>query len=295
MAEMIKTKQAEWEKYAGIRTKPRYLLLEPEEGQHYFPIARQPICSHEIVQSLGDDVIQYILIQSLYRNLYEIAKIETGIIYAQAITIATNQNFPPEIAMDAFTVAIDEVYHAYRASDIMQQLSLKTAILPLSFPTAQLELALSQAKHIIPLNLHQDFQLVAVSITESIIGSEAASLTKEEGIHKTMREFTYDHMVDEVRHSRIFAMILRTFWSSMPKCNQEIIGKVLPTFISNIFQPESQKLFDRMVLQAVGISEEKIDLIMDQTYTEGTSPLEKKNQGNIDNVLKFLYECEVFI
>jgi hypothetical protein len=294
-AHVFQTKRADWEKYSAIRNKPGYVLSEPEEGQYYFPLARQPLCFHELVKSRGNSTIEYLLIQSLYRNLNEIADIETGIIYECAIAVASNKNFPSEITMDAFTVAIDEVYHAYLATDLIQQLSTKTGILPLKLPTTQLELAMLQTKRIIPPSLHKDFELIAVSITESLIGSEAGNLAREEGLHKTVKEFTYDHMVDEVRHSRIFNMILRTHWSNMSSSNQEIISKVLPNFISSIFQQESQKLFDKALLIAIGFSEDEIDHIIRETYMESESAFVKRDQKAIDNILKFLDECEVFM
>lgn len=289
----MSTKQTEWEKYSAIRTKPKYILSEPEEGQYYFPISRQPICSHEIVKSLGDDIIQYILIQSLYRNLNEIAIIEGILIYEYAIGVATNKFFPSKISMEAFTIAIDEAYHAYRAADIMDQLRIKTEITPLHFPASQLDFALSRAKLTIPDTLLKDFVLVAVSIAESTIAHEAGSLLSEKGVHKTMREFTYDHMVDEARHSRIFVSILQAHWSNISTYDQEIIGKALPIFISSIFKQDSQKLFDRTVLEAIGLSEEKIERILYETYIEDASAFFKRNRGILNNITKFLNKCNV--
>jgi hypothetical protein len=288
-------KHRKWTKLSAVRTKPDYVVPEYDNATPLFPIERQPVLTHNIVNSLNSEKRKFILVQSLYRYLHEISDIETGFIYETAIRIAMSQNFPKVVSMDAFTVAIDEVYHAYCAVDLIDQLQQQLNIAPLEFPKTQFETAILETKRILSPTLHKDFEIVAVSISESLIGSEAGELSKEENLHKTVRDFTYDHMLDEVRHARIFVEVLKSHWSSLTPKNQTIFKEVLPKFISAIFRPDTQMIFDKKVLKAVGLEEAKVQQIINDTYTENNPISSDRDRKVMNNIFKFLDKCNIYL
>lgn len=283
----------QWTKLAAVRTKSDYLVPKYESCTPLFPIERQPILSHDIVSALPLEKRNFILVQSLYRYLHEISDIETGFIYETAIRIAMNRNFPKEVSMEVFTVAIDEVYHAYCAVDLIDQLQRQLSISPIEFPTTQFETTILETKRMLTPTLHKDFEVVAVSISESFIGSEAAELSKEENLHKTVRDFTYDHMLDEVRHSRIFVEVLKSHWSNLTPKSQAIFIEILPKFISGIFHPKSQMIFDRKILKAIGLEETKIEKVINDTYTEDNLVAPDRDRKVMNNIFKFLDKCNI--
>ncbi len=288
-------KHLKWTKFAAVRTKPDYLVPKYEGNTPLFPIERQPILSHAIVKALAFEKRNFILVQSLYRYLREISDIETSFIYETAIRIAMSPNFPKEVSRAAFTVAIDEVYHAYCAVDLIDQLQQQLNIVPLEFPTTQFETAILEIKRMLSPALHKDFEIVAVSISESLIGSEAGELSKEENLHKTVRDFTYDHMIDEVRHARIFVEVLKAHWSGLAPKSQTIFKELLPKFISGIFRPESQMIFDKKILKAVDLNETDIQKVISDTYSEDNSVESERGRKFINNIFKFLDKCNIYL
>src|SRR6056297_2995018 len=119
----IEKLQTQWEGRATVRARPRRLL--PDSNGYFFPKSRQPLCFHPLIQTLGSDAIDFILIQSAYKFMWDIAQIETNIVNEVAEKIANNRYpipFPESLTFSALTVLVDESYHAYVARDFMNQL-----------------------------------------------------------------------------------------------------------------------------------------------------------------------------
>lgn len=294
--DLFSSKQMFWEKYSSIRSKERYQLSDVNIGEYYFPISRQQICNNEFIQSLGEEKKTFILTQSLYKNLHDIIEIEPTLIYNQAIAVAKNYTFSSKIRIDAFTVAIDEAYHGYQAADIMEQVKEKTKIEPLKFPDfTQLGFAIQKTKEQLPSELYDDFELIAISIAENTASREAGSLLSEKDLQKTLKQYTYDHMIDEARHSRIFLAILYEHWRRMPIERRTVICKVLAVFVNYLLRQDSQKFFDEIILNALDISQNKAKKILSNIYLqENESAYKAKNRSAFNNITKFLEEAGLF-
>ena len=122
-----------WERRATVRSRPQRQLSE-NEG-HFYPISRQPLCSHPLVKNMGEDAIQFILIQSAYKFMWDIAQIETRLVNNVAEKIANDRftvKFPEGMKFNGLTVLVDESYHAYVARDFMHQLYGATKVSPIA-------------------------------------------------------------------------------------------------------------------------------------------------------------------
>ena len=71
--------QEKWESRATVRSRPRNVFDSSNSG-YFYPMSRQPIAIHPLLQKMGDEAIQFLLIQSLYKYSNDISKIETKIV-----------------------------------------------------------------------------------------------------------------------------------------------------------------------------------------------------------------------
>ena len=285
-----------WEKKSAIRSKPRYVLGDLKKGQYYFPKPRQLLCFEESVIKKGEETIEFILTQTLYKHYNDIIQTEPTLIYDEALRIFMDSDFDSETRLEALTVAIDEAYHGYQAADLMQQIIIKTKIEPLEFPERNhLRWAIAKTKDLIPEKYHEVFNLIAVAIAENSSNREAGSLLIESNLEESSKQFTYDHMVDEGRHARIFLHILKSKWARTSKESQNAIAEVLPTFVSWVLNPESHKDFDRTILKHLNFSEEEIKKILSRVYNQsGGDSYHMKLESSFNNLSKFLEEAGLF-
>jgi hypothetical protein len=120
-----RSKVDRWDKVASVRSRPRRFIGENNTAGYYYPIARQPLCIHPLVQGRGEEDIKFILIQTAYKFMRDIAFVETEIINNTAQKIYSNRfsfKFPLELRLDILSVIIDEAYHAYVALDFIHHL-----------------------------------------------------------------------------------------------------------------------------------------------------------------------------
>jgi hypothetical protein len=113
--------QEVWEKSSSIRSRPRRIVELDSENMFFYPESRQPLCIHPLVVAKGIDAKRYILTQSLFKFMHDVAILETEVVNSGAILVANNKldvNFPESMRHDALSVIIDEAYHAYVAKDL---------------------------------------------------------------------------------------------------------------------------------------------------------------------------------
>ncbi|HEX4045358.1 MAG TPA: diiron oxygenase, partial [Gammaproteobacteria bacterium] len=227
-------KHNQWDRFSSIRSRPRR-HISMEINENYFPISRQPLCVHPIITALGEETMHFILTQSAYKFMYEIAMLETEMVNTAACRVANNRlpfDFPEAVRHDALTVIVDEAYHAFVAIDFMQQIEKKTGIKPIQMPhESPNSSAINLACANLPENLHDSFQLIAVCISEHTLTKELISVGEEGKALKSFSAIMADHVLDEGRHAMIFSDILAMFWQSFDKSTKEIIGSALPLFI----------------------------------------------------------------
>ena len=295
------SRQDAWEKKSSIRTRPRRFISEEDimgkENKYLFPLSRQPICVHPIIIGLGEKAKKYILIQSLYKFMMDIAILETEVVNAGALLVANNKlhfDFPYNLRHDAQSVIIDETYHAYVATDFMRQVELMTDVKPLSIPEkASILQAIESVKERIPHDYFNIFFLVAVCIGEHVLTKDLISVGKDETICKAFFEVMSDHVLDEGRHANIFSDIMSWVWEKMTDSERDVIGQSIPEFMKLYLKNEDARSFNYEILKGLKLSESTIDQIIEDTYVSACSPKLDSNNPVLKNLLIMLKRCRV--
>lgn len=258
-----------WELKASVRSIPRRFFNDTQTG-YFYPLSRQPICLHPIIQQLGDQVKHYILAQSFYRYANEISIIETRVVNQSAMRIANNLlpvRFPDSFRAIALTIIVDEAYHAYVALDALKQIEEYTQIKPLNLPNQiEIEKAISLVEEKLDPKYHHSFALIAVALAENTLTKEIVTMIDKAETHPFFQFLIKDHLSDESRHSAYFKDVLEFFWSNLDEESKREILPHLPNFIINYLDTTIQKRFDRKVLESLHLPQEEINLILEDIY-----------------------------
>lgn len=289
-------KQNQWDKYASIRSKPRRFILK-DSDEYYFPVSRQPLCVHPLIVKLGDQAVRFILIQSVYKFMYEIAMLETEMVNSAACKVANNRlpyKFPRDICHDAITVIIDEAYHAFVAVDFMRQVEDKTKIKAISMPNESPNTnAIKLVNKYLSPNLHDSFELIAVCISEHTLTKELINIGKEGTELRSFSNVMVDHVQDEGRHAAIFNQILKIFWHNIDSENKKLIGNLLPMFIKEYLSTEQQVKFDQEILRALNLDDNLIETVISETHIQYESNNLQDANPIIKNVITLLEDTGV--
>jgi hypothetical protein len=286
-----------WDRRSSIRSRPRRILEESEKNQLFFPIARQPLVIHPLVQKLGKDVAHYILIQTVYKFMFDIAILETEVVNTGALMVANDQlsmGFPPGLRHDALSIIIDEAYHAYVAIDYMDQVTQVTGIKPIEIPKRT---AVIDALKFIKVNLDQRliplFELIAVCIGEHVLTKDLISIGKDKEVGQFFQDIMADHVLDEGRHATIFAYILDFLWKRLSDGDRDVLGPLLPIFMREYLRPDIQKAYDEKILISLRMNEDEIDRVMKDTYFNSCTIGLNNNNPVIINLITLLQRCHV--
>ena len=281
------SKLLQWESIASIRSRPRRIVKEiNDECKNYLPISKQPACAHPLVEKRGDEVKQYLLTQSLYKYMNDIANIETEMINDVAHKVYKNRykiKFPFDIRLDALSIYIDECYHAFVACDYMNQVEEVTGIKQTALPE---EMMLSKAIKLsfpkIPEEHREIFKLFCICLAEHVLTTDLITVGKAKGVHKSFFYIMHDHALDEKRHSKIFSFIFKETWQSLSEEEKNYIGPTLISFSNLYLDDEIEKNFLKQILKEKDFSEREITSIIEDTFVETS------NESNI--IVSQLYQ-----
>lgn len=260
----------DWENKATVRTKKR-LVLEAGHKGYFYPLSRQPLCLHPLIEELGTEAINFLLVQSFYKYLNDIAVIETQVVN-QAILRVLNNSLPLFFSTDQkqqlYTIMVDEAYHAYVAYDAMNQIQKQTGIAPLPLPEKiEIELAIHAVKKTLDPIYHGIFDLIAVCLAENTLTKEIVTMLDHEETHPFFQQHIKTHLADETRHSGLFFALLAYIWKSLNDEYKTAIAAVLPTFLSLYLGMTVQMEFDKRVLLQLGLSDDEASEAISDTYS----------------------------
>ena len=266
---ILKNYQDKWEKRSTIRTRPR-VIFNSEETGFFYPVSHQPLCAHPKIQLLSEEDFQFLLTQSLYKYCNDIAVIETKIVNKSAFDVINDRLpvvFNADIKMGAFTIMLDEVYHAYVAFDALNQIQIHTHIEPLPLPKIiEIEKAINMIKSRIDKKYHKSFELVAVCIAENTLTQDTVTMVDKEETHPFFQQIIKDHLTDESRHCGYFIQVLAYFWKHLSEEYKLNIGEQLADFIESYLGVDIEIDFNKKILASLNFSDEEIARIISETY-----------------------------
>ena len=280
-----------WEKLATVRHIPRRVIAATDVYQ-YYPISKQPLVIHPKITERGFEAIRFILVQSMYKFMNEVAYIETELVNSVAENILKDKLpflYCHELKQDMLTIIIDEAYHAYVAKDYVQQVSSLLQIPSIYTPRhTELAKAIAVSKLLLPPYLHDVFSVIAVCISENTLTKELISFISEPELDPSFIQLMKDHLSDEGRHAGIFSDTLNITWQYISEDDKKLIAEVLPTFLEYYLSQQSEQEFARLLLKELNFSKEDIELIIADTYPART--IQQLNQSNpiIKNIISLM-------
>ena len=281
--------QEKWESRATVRSRP-HILFDKTSSGYFYPISRQPIAIHPKMFDKGDEAMQYLLIQSLYKYSNDISSIETRIVnnaILKVISGQTNLPFTAEQKLNLYTIMVDEAYHAYVAYDSMLQIEQETGVAPLPLPQSiEIERAIATVKQKLAKQYHDIFELICVCLAENTLTKEIVTMTDKEETHPFFQKMIKDHLADETRHSGVFFHVLEFIWLNIDEEAKKNIAAVLVEFLDLYLDVKVQKEFDKQVLLHLNFSETEVDSILNDTYAGFSLSSSHPMLGNILNLLE---------
>lgn len=259
-----------WDKFSSIRQRPRRLLktIENDDG-YYYPIERQPLVIHPLIQKCGKELVSQLLIHSGYKFMADIAFVEVELINNTALNVYNgniNYGFPESLKRDMLTIIVDEAYHAYVALDYINQMESVTGEkMFYKTETVALDYCIRKYIKLLPVDMRPTFELIAICIGENTLTKELFSMTKQPNLNPFFHQVMADHMIDEGRHSSIFRLVLRQTWARMPEEFRLRIGDILPKFLLEYTGDTLQNKFNCDLLRHFGFCQTDIETIIRET------------------------------
>ena len=258
-----------WYGSATVRHSPRILLSAQSGHDELFPRTRQVLAEHPLVVAGGPFAVSYVLAQSVYRQMHEVALLETRLVIDCSIKIANRQIMPEATdadRLDALSVIVDEAYHAHVAMDFIDQVKQQTGIaqLPVAPDNSSLQ-ALEDARTSLSEEMRADFELIAVCVAEHVLIKDIVAARREEKLAPAFTRLMSDHASDEGRHAAFFSDLTRRCWVRMSEPSRQAIGTVLPGFIKAYTAGDAGREFDRAMLAGCGLPQAAVEEAIEQT------------------------------
>ena len=287
----------QWYAHATVRNSPRIVVPDADKAQYIYPISRQLLGAHPQVQALGKQGVGYVLAQSAYQYMYEIGLLETRFVIDCSLNLINNviKGATEEEKLDALTVVIDEGYHAHVALDFIIQMKRLTGIEPLQVPDTNGNLsAVKRALQLLPVQMHNDFQLISVTLAEHTLTKDLLSIGREKEASEAFTRVMTDHVSDEGRHASYFAKLMKAHWARLPEETKVFIGAMLPEYLDDYLAGDEERAFDRQILRGAGLSEQEADAIIADTQELFMAKLNDYVAVTKANLVKLLQRCGVF-
>jgi hypothetical protein len=257
-----------WESRASVRTKPRRELAEEEPREHvYFPPELVPAAQHALVDRLGPETVDRVLIQQLHTYLEFTSELEHGAVNPVAAMIARRRSgfdLPETMIEDAYKIYTDEAWHAQFSDDLQRQVAVKTGVGPSVFEEPNFFRKLNGFQ----LELgRDDRRLVMIFFTivsETLISAILSGIPSDTRVVGAVRELVADHARDEGVHHAYFSRLLEFTWPRLNKAQKALIGPLLPEMVLAFLEPDFVAIAGN--LRACGLSAEQIDQVMTESY-----------------------------
>lgn len=263
--------QDKWERRSSIRTRPRKEIDFSLEG-YFYPIEKQPLFLHSKISSLTKERQHEVLVQSFYKYLNDIIKLELHQINSACHKIIYSNlpiTYHNQTKIEAFTIIIDEYYHVYVAMDMIRQLNNRYSHLRLeekNYPVSESNYSVAEIKKTLDKKYHDIFEIIAVCIFETTLVRELVSFFNSEKVHPSVKYYVNDHMNDEARHFKFFFDILAFTWQEIPIDYRQNIGQQIADFIKLYLNVGSEIVFNQGLLREILGDELESKKIIDEMY-----------------------------
>ena len=261
-----------WHSRASVRVKPRREIGDAEPRDHiYFPPELVPAAQHPLVQGLGADTVDRVLIQQLHTYLEFTSELEHGAVNPVAAMISRRRSgfdLPETMIEDAYKIYTDEAWHAQFSDDLQRQVAVKTGVGPSVFEEPNFFRKLKGFQ----LDLVPDEQRLVMIffsiVSETLISTILSGIPSDPRVVTAVRELVADHAQDEGVHHAYFSRLLEFTWPRLNKTQRALIGPLLPEMVLAFLEPDFVAIAGN--LRACGLTAEQIDQVMTESYPAAT-------------------------
>jgi hypothetical protein len=266
---VYRSRFTQWDQRAGVRTKPRRLVAEPDPTLSPFPARLAPVATHPLVRAQAPDLKRYLLVQSLYHYLDFTVELEQQIVNPTCCAISRDRLgliLPARMRHDAFNIYTDEAWHAQVADDLQSQVVAAIGISPLALPPPAFVTALRTVKHKVPSVARPFIRSLFAIVSETLISQKLLEIPRDKQVLPTVRAVVADHAADESIHHAYFAALLRHIWNQLPASQRLTVAAVVPDLIRTFLSPDLSAL--ATILHAAGVSESDTGQILSDCYPD---------------------------
>lgn len=257
-----------WDSRASVRSKPRRLIAETEPPHHvYFPPELVPVSQHPLVQELGAETVERVLIQNLHTYLEFTAELEQGAVNPVAAMISRRRSgfdLPETMIEDAYKIYTDEAWHAQFSDDLQRQVAVKTGVGPSVFEEPSFFRKLKGFQHDLGADERRLVMVFFTIVSETLISAILSGIPSDRRVVMAVRELVADHARDEGQHHAYFSRLLEYTWPRLNRAHRELIGPLLGEMILAFLEPDFVAIAGN--LRACGLTAEQIDQVMTESY-----------------------------
>jgi hypothetical protein len=257
-----------WHARASVRAKPRRQIGEQEPREHvYFPPELVPAAQHALVQELGADTVDRVLIQQLHTYLEFTSELEHGAVNPVAAMISRRRSgfdLPETMIEDAYKIYTDEAWHAQFSDDLQRQVAVKTGVGPSVFEEPNFFRKLKGFQQDLGPDEQRLVMIFFTIVSETLISAILSDIPQDDRVVMAVRDLVADHALDEGRHHTYFSRLLEFVWPRLNKTHRVLIGPLLPEMILAFLEPDFVAIAGN--LRACGLTAEQIDQVMTESY-----------------------------
>ena len=261
-----------WHQRASVRVKPRRELGEEEPSELvYFPPELVPVAQHRLVQDLGPETVERVLIQNLHTYLEFTSELEHGAVNPVAAMISRRRSgfdLPETMIEDAYKIYTDEAWHAQFSDDLQRQVAVKTGVGASVFEEPNFFRKLNGFQQDLGRDEQRLVMIFFTIVSETLISAILSGIPQDPRVVTAVRELVADHAQDEGRHHAYFSRLLEFTWPRLNKAHKALIGPLLPEMVLAFLEPDFVAIAGN--LRACGLTAEQIDQVMTECYPPAT-------------------------
>jgi hypothetical protein len=256
-----------WYEKSTVRSQPRRMLSAADPAPHFFSPDLVPAARHPLVRVLSPERYRTLLVQHLYRYLDFTARLEHLVVNRTVLGIAHDTlglQLPEPMRLDAYKIYCDEAYHALFSADLIVQVRNATGIAPALPPEPFFLRRLAAVRAGADERSRPLVDLMFVIISETLISATLAEVPDDPEVAGAVREVLRDHLADEGRHHRYFALFLRQLWTQLDTGDRQAAALLVPALVDCFLRPDQEAV--RADLLAAGLSPADADQVVAEVF-----------------------------
>jgi len=256
-----------WYEKSTVRSQPRRMLSAGKPAPHFFSPDLVPVARHSLVRALPPAQFRNLLVQHLYRYLDFTARLEHVVVNRTVLGIAHDTlglRLPEPMRLDAFKIYCDEAYHALFSADLIIQVRDATGVRP-ALPREPFFLhRLAAVRQDADERTRPLVDLMFVIISETLISATLAEVPDDPEVAGAVREVLRDHLGDEGRHHRYFALFLRQLWGQLDAGDRRAAALLVPALVDCFLRPDEAAVHGD--LRATGLSPADCEQVVAEVF-----------------------------